>query len=243
MKRYTMLDCIRGLILISMMIYHAVWDMVYIFGANWQWYHTRSAYYWQQSICWGFILLSCFCWSFGRKKWKRGLMVFGAGLLITAVTAIIMPENIVIFGVLTMLGTCMLLLIPLDRVLYKANPFWGIAISFVLFVVTKNVNTGSLGIGSWELCTLPKELYANWFTTYLGFPVSGFYSTDYFSVFPWIFLFVTGYYLHKILESKKLLAICDSFKNSVLEWIGKHSLIIYLLHQPVIYVVLMLVFI
>lgn len=243
MKRYAMLDSIRGLILISMIVYHAVWDIVYIYGVDWQWYHSRFAYYWQQSICWGFIFLSGFCWSFGRKKWKRGLMVFAAGLLITVVTAVAMPENIVIFGVLTLLGTCMLLLIPLDQYLCKCNPFLGMGISLVLFVITKNINIGSLGFGSWELCTLPKELYANWFTTYIGFPMSGFYSTDYFSVFPWMFLFVAGYYLHKVFVDKKLLEYCRHFKNNVLEWIGKHSLIIYLLHQPVIYIVLMLIFI
>ncbi len=243
MKRYAMLDSIRGLILISMIVYHAVWDIVNIYGINWQWYHSKLAYYWQQSICCGFILLSGFCWSFGRKKWKRGVIVFLSGILITLVTAVVMPENIVIFGVLTLLGTCMLLLIPLDKYMRNWSPMLGMGISFALFLITKKINSGSLGVGSWELCTLPKGLYANWFTTYIGFPMPDFYSTDYFSIFPWFFLFVTGYYLHKVFESRKLLKALGYFKNRLLEWIGRHSLIIYLLHQPVIYFVLMLIFI
>lgn len=243
MRRYAMLDSIRGLILLSMIVYHMVWDLVYIYGMNWQWYHSKAAYIWQQSICWGFILLSGFCWSFGKKKWKRGLTVFLAGLVITIVTAIFVPQSIVIFGVLTLLGTSMLLLIPLERYLCRCNPFWGIGISFLLFVITKNINSRSLGVGEWELCTLPKDLYANWFTTYLGFPMKGFYSTDYFSLFPWIFLYATGYYLFRIMERKKLLTFCNRFHNTVLEWIGRHSLGIYLLHQPVIYIAFMLIFI
>ncbi len=242
MKRYAMLDSIRGLILISMIIYHAVWDIVYIFGVDWQWYHSKAAYYWQQSICWGFILLSGFCWSFGRKKWKRGLMVFAAGGLITVVTAIAMPSNIVLFGVLTLLGTCMLVFILLDKVLCRCRPGIGIFISFGLFLLTRNVNMGSIGFDTWKLCELPDSWYANSFTTYLGFPAEGFYSTDYFSVVPWIFLYTTGYYIHKLMESKRMLDFCYHFKNRLLEWIGKHSLIIYMLHQPIVYAILFLIF-
>lgn len=243
MKRYAMLDSIRGLIIISMVIYHTVWDIVYIFGINWKWYRSEAAYYWQQSICWGFILLSGFCWSFGRRKLRRGLMVFVAGILVTVVTAIVMPSNIVLFGVLTLLGSCMLVFIPLDKCLCKCPPVMGILISFGLFILTRNVNSGGLGVGVWQIFELPDSWYANSFTTYLGFPARGFYSTDYFSLIPWIFLYTTGYYLHKMMESKKLLKYCYHFKNRLLEWIGKHSLIIYMLHQPIVYGILMIVFI
>ena len=91
--RYSLLDNLRGLTLISMIMYHTVWDMVYIFENDWDWFKGNQAYIWQQSICWCFILLSGFCWSFGRKKWKRGLTVFGAGALISLVTIIVMPDS------------------------------------------------------------------------------------------------------------------------------------------------------
>ncbi|MDE7404312.1 MAG: DUF1624 domain-containing protein, partial [Lachnospiraceae bacterium] len=65
--RYGVLDGIRGFVVISMILYHACWDLVYIFGKDWSWYRGRGAYIWQQSICWSFILLSGFCWSLGKK--------------------------------------------------------------------------------------------------------------------------------------------------------------------------------
>lgn len=241
MKRYSMLDTIRGFILINMIAYHTLWDIVYIFGGDLQWYQSKAAYYWQQGICWGFILLSGFCWSFGKRKWKRGLIVFMSGWLITIVTAIFMPKSLIIFGVLTLLGTCMLWMIPIDKCLSRCNPVLGIGISFLLFLVTRNVNIGRLGIGEWKIVSLPRELYANWFTTYLGFPMRGFDSSDYFSVFPWVFLFVTGYYLHKVIEQKKLMDACNYMKCEVLEWLGRHSLAIYLLHQPIVYGVLLII--
>lgn len=37
-KRYALPDTIRGVILISMIAYHTVWDMVHIFGKQWKWF-------------------------------------------------------------------------------------------------------------------------------------------------------------------------------------------------------------
>ena len=42
-KRYKLLDGIRGFALIHMIIYHAIWDLVYIAGFDWQWYQIGRA--------------------------------------------------------------------------------------------------------------------------------------------------------------------------------------------------------
>ena len=107
--RYLMLDEGRGLVFLSMFFYHAMWDLVYLFGVDAGWYRGTAGYVWQQSIWWSFILLSGFCWPFGREKCRRGLLVFGAGALVTAVTCLFLPQDRVIFGVLTFLGTASLL--------------------------------------------------------------------------------------------------------------------------------------
>ncbi len=241
-KRYVLLDSIRGITLISMMIYHAVWDIVYIFGADWAWYESELAHIWQQSICWCFILLSGFCWSLGSKKLKRALTVLVAGCLVSVVTLIFMPRQAIMYGVLTLLGSCMLFMIPLDKVLKKCHPVWGAVLSFSVFILFKKVNRGILSIGSLELMRLPDSLYANSFTTYLGFTAPGFRSTDYFSMLPWFFLFLTGYFIYGIVEKQELLKYLKGWKSVVTAWIGRHSLLIYMLHQPVIYAVLFVVF-
>lgn len=107
--RYALLDELRGLDLISMMLYHGTWDAVYLFGVAVPWYAGTPGRLWQQSICWGFILLSGFCLPMGHHPVKRGAAVFGAGALVTAVTLLFMPENVVLFGVLTLLGSAMIL--------------------------------------------------------------------------------------------------------------------------------------
>ncbi len=236
--RYTGLDFLRGCILISMILYHAIWDMVYIFGIECKWFESTYAYIWQQSICWGFILLSGFCWPFGKKHWKRGLLIFGGGAIITIITQIFVPHSIIIFGVLTMLGSCMILTILLDKGLQRWNPIVGFILFFLLFVITRNINQGYLGFEKWNWIKLSSMFYVNDFTTYLGFMRPGFYSTDYFSLFPWMFLFLTGYFLQKSFEKYGLLILLSSIECKWLERIGKHSLEIYMLHQPIIYVVI-----
>ena len=58
--RYRLLDELRGLDLISMMLYHGMWDVVFLFGITQKWYIGRPGFLWQQSICWVFLLLSGF---------------------------------------------------------------------------------------------------------------------------------------------------------------------------------------
>lgn len=243
--RYKYLDVLRGLTLISMIIYHTMWDLVYIAGMNVTWFSGKGAYIWQQSICWTFILLAGFCWSLGRNKLKRGCIVFGAGCLVTLVTVVLMPGQRVVFGVLTLLGSCMILLIPLEKLLRKIPSMVGAFGATVLFVLFRNVNEGYMGVGDVVFVKLPKEWYdCGWFMTYLGFEDMDFYSTDYFALLPWFFLFVTGYFLNRWMLEKDWMdyPLLKKIQNKPLEFLGRNSLVVYLLHQPVIYGVVSLLF-
>lgn len=166
--RYALLDELRGLDLVSMMLYHGCWDLVNLFGIQADWYYGLPGHLWQQSICWVFILLSGFCVQLGHHTLRRGAQVFGAGALVTAVTLLFMPEDRVIFGVLTLLGSAMLLTGLLEKPLRHIPPAAGFAISAVLFALTRNVSAGYLGFGSLRLW-LPQTLYANCVTAYFGF--------------------------------------------------------------------------
>lgn len=235
-KRYHLLDGIRGLVLISMILYHATWNLVYIYGMDWKWYMGKGAYIWQQSICWTFILLSGFCWSMGGKPLKRGLGVFGSGILVTVVTLLVMPRNRVIFGVLTLIGSCMLLMIPLRKLFHRVKPEAGLMVGIALFILSRNVNDGYLGFEVWNILKLPTNWYDNLLTAYVGFPAPSFFSTDYFSLIPWLFLFVVGYFLYGVCDKndilqKQIIAV----KLPFFDFLGRHSLLIYLLHQPILY--------
>lgn len=235
-RRLHLLDAFRGFLMINMIAYHGMWDLVYLFGVKAGWYAGTPKYLWQQFICWSFILLSGFCWSFSRNHLRRGLLVFGGGAVISLVTCILMPENRILFGVLTCIGSCMILLIPLEKVIKKVPALPGLAVSFGLFFLLRNAHRGNLGFESLVLMPLPEWLYRNNLTAYLGFPQPGFFSTDYFPLLPWIFLFLTGFFLHKLMDNLGLTQKLFSAGNvPPLNWIGRHSLPVYMLHQPVLY--------
>jgi len=224
--RYALLDELRGLDLISMMLFHVCWDLVFLFDMNMGWYAGTPGRLWQQAICWVFILLSGFCAPFGRHMLRRGVTVFAAGALVTAVTLVFMPGGRVIFGVLTFLGTAMLLTGVLEPLLKKVMPAVGLAVSAVLFAVCYPVGLGWVGLGGWKLM-LPQSLYANYFTAFFGFYPDWFYSTDYFGLLPWLFLFWAGYYLHKAVGRRRM----EPLRRPVcpaLGWMGRHSLLLYL---------------
>ena len=236
-KRYFVLDTIRGFALLNMIIYHGIWDLVYLFGYDWQWYQSKEGYVWQQSICWTFIFLSGFCYPLGKKKLKRAGIIVACGCLISLVTWFTMPQNCIRFGILTLLGSCMLCMIPVERILTKINPILGVVVSALLFFLTRNINQGFLGGSSWKLFVLPEEWYCNLITAYVGFPSAEFCSTDYFSLIPWGFLFVAGYFVNHLFQKKKWMIHLENHKIRPLEWMGQHSLIIYMVHQPVLYLV------
>ena len=237
-RRYHGLDTLRGLTLVSMIAYHACWDLVYLYGKDWGWYRSEGAYLWQQSICWTFILLSGYCFLMGRQPWKRGLMAFGGGLVVTLVTLIAMPEAPAICGVLTLLGSATLLTVPLKGLLQRVDPRLGLGVSFGAFLLLRDVNDGFFGFEGARLLALPEGLYRNLFTTWLGFPPAGFVSSDYFSLLPWIFLFWTGLFLYRLHPGDRR----EGLRLPVVTAMGRHSLLVYLLHQPVIYGVLMVIY-
>lgn len=258
-QRFHILDEIRGITLCSMVAYHAVWDLVYMFGRDWAWYRSDFAYIWQQSICWSFILLSGFCFSFGKKKLRRGLVVFGAGVVISLVTELFMPQNRIRFGVLTLLGSSMLIMAFFERVKERISPrnnkgsdnktkqsgvraeTWKTVVCFILFAITKRINYGVLGFADVKLADIPSSFYTfGDVGNFLGFTEMTFYSTDYFSLMPWFFLFLTGYFLHKWFVQQEWMDMLAKLPSLGRWWrpLGKHSLLIYMLHQPVIYGIL-----
>lgn len=242
-KRYHWIDNVRALAIISMVLYHAVWDLVFLYGLDLKWYSGTGAYLWQQSICWTFILISGFCWGLSKHPLKHGLLVLGAGALVQVVTGFLPAGSRIVFGVLTLLGSAALLMIPLKKVFEKIPSKIGVFLMSLLFAGFYGINDGFLGFFNMKLVSLPSTIYQGTLATYLGFTEWGFYSADYFSLLPWCFLYFAGYFLWRLWKEEKI-SVPEwlNIKNPVFSAIAKNSLLIYLLHQPIIYGILELFF-
>lgn len=257
-ERLRKVDEIRGITLISMILYHFMWDLKYIAGIKMDWYTGLFGHVWQQSICISFILISGFCFNLGRHHLKRSLQVFICGAIITAVTLIVMPENRIVFGILTFIGSAGLIMIPLDKVVKRlAKALDEITLHMTLciggllfFVVFYRINDGELNYILFKQM-IPKYMCNGYLSTYIGFTDPAFYSTDYFSLLPWMFLYIVGYSVFNIIQlkcakqhNKTVLSLVDRMKSGncrPLEYIGNKTLIIYMLHQPVLYAVTLLI--
>lgn len=135
----------------------------------------------------------------------------------------------------------MLLLKLLDRRLCRLAPVWGITASGMLFFLTRNINDGYLGFEDWNFFKIPEQLYLNKFTTYVGFTEAGFFSSDYFSLMPWFFLYLAGYYCLRFCEALGGLPKIFDYGSGCLSFFGRRSLLVYLLHQPLLYLLLTLI--
>ena len=232
-KRYYFVDALRGLALINMVLYHFSYDVFVIYGQNPDWLGSTAAFLWQQGICWSFILISGFSWRFGAvNSLKRGLFLNGLGLLITAVTWLVIPDEVIFFGILNFIGCGVLLTIPFSKLGEKIPTLLGAVVCLILFALTYHIQNGYLQIGG-EILRLPDRLYSGIFTI-LGFPGPGFYSSDYFPVLPWIFLYWTGWFLYPVLMKSKGIRSLLSVRIPLLSVIGRKTIWVYVLHQPIL---------
>ncbi len=204
-QRFWQIDALRGLALLNMLVYHAMYDWVYIFGHASGWYDIWSTHchVWQQYICWSFILLSGYSFTLSRRPLKNGLLTAACAVVLTVATAVAMPEEVIWFGVLHLLN---------------------------------QLPQGWLGFEGTHLTALPAAWYKpNLF--WLGLPdLTVFSSSDYFPLLPWVFLYWVGYFFARWfrarctaqpgLPPKALRPLCA---------VGSRTLLIYMLHQPVIY--------
>ncbi len=231
-KRVRLLDVLRGFSVLSMVLYHGMFDLVYLFGVEVPWYPETPGYVWQQSICWVFILVSGASLHYGSKTLRRALLVLSCALLVSLVSFVAMPSQRVVFGILHFLGVAMLLSVPLRHFLKKMPPFAGFIVCALLFVFLRGVPRGYVGLLEMPLWLLPQALYQTDFLFFLGLPGPDFFSGDYFPLVPWFFLYYTGYFGWALIKER--FTATKPGKNP-LEWAGRHSLSLYVVHQPLLY--------
>lgn len=239
-RRYSLIDAIRAVAIINMVVFHLCYDIFAVFGVWRDFPKALPIVIWERFICVAFILVSGISLNFSRHGYRRGIIVNLCGLAVTAVTLWVTPDQPIWFGVLNFLGCAMLIAFALRGVLDRMDPLISMAVFFVMFMLFYGIPKGYLGLFEYPLISLPEVLYRTRWLVPLGFMPEGFLSADYFPLFRWIFLYLIGYQLWRFIEQKDL----DRFflkKIPILDFIGRHSLIIYMVHQPILYGICLLI--
>lgn len=224
------LDALRGVCILCVIVVHFLFDLSFFGGLD----LTLPAWYVFLQEYGGaiFVVLSGICVTLGSKSVRRGLIVFACGMLITAVTygmyrlGMSGADVVVKFGVLHLLGVCMLVYPA-----FKKLPPAALALLGLVIAITGYAIRGIIVPQHW--------LFP------LGLTYEGFTSSDYFPLFPQLGYFLIGAAIGKTAYREKKTLLPGSFQKTGIArffcWCGRQSLFIYLLHQPIVYGLLELV--
>ncbi len=243
-QRYGLLDTVRGIAVVSMVLYHFCYDLVYMFSVSIAWFNSGLGFLWQQSICWTFIFLAGMCWNLGKNHLKKGIILTFWGLVITGVTLFIMPEAPIIFGVLSFLGIAILCQILTEKLLRRFG--WSdtkvLIVSFIVFILLLSLDSLEIMLGEGIKEVINSNVAFGVLGVFGGLPPEDFVSVDYFPFFPWYFLFLAGCCFYRSMKDNCIFQQYLSYTCKPLAFLGRHALLLYLAHQPVIYGILSIVF-
>ncbi|MEG1874799.1 MAG: heparan-alpha-glucosaminide N-acetyltransferase domain-containing protein [Angelakisella sp.] len=240
--RISFLDELRGFLIIFVMGYHLLYDLV-LFGVQLDWFFSPTMNNLRNLFVAALIIISGVSSHLSHSNLKRGAKTLLLALCLTLVTAIFMPTQLILFGILHFFGCAMLLYAVLQRPLSKIPPVWGFVASVLLFCITYDVYYGVLGIAGLGLTVpLPQFLYNQPLLYPLGFSCQGLASADYYPLLPWFFLFVAGGFCGDSIKAGRFPAFFYRSHCKPLAAVGRHTMVLYLLHQPIVYGVLYLIF-
>ncbi|MBO5266726.1 MAG: DUF1624 domain-containing protein [Ruminiclostridium sp.] len=241
-KRVGMVDETRGVAVISMVIYHLYFDLVYFYGVNFGNLIDTIFEWWQPFIAGTFIFVSGISANYSKNNFKRGAICFFFGMIFTFATAIITPEAPIYFGVLHLLGISMMIYGFINGFTSRIPWIVGIILFALLYFLTLNVQNGYMGFNWLFTIDMPDMLYNAKLFFPLGFPSPYFQSLDYFPLLPHFLLFMSGASLGVYFKSGGASKGVYMVRFSGLAFLGRKALLIYLLHQPVLVAVLELIF-
>ncbi len=226
--RFIEVDLLRTIAILLMVIYHIGYDLSYFH--NWN-IDTNSGGWWLMGRSAANLFLLLVGISFilsaksrtSRKIWKhtlrRSAIILGWAYVITLTTYVIDSETYIRFGILHCIGVSILLL-PVFHYFKEWNMLAGIVII-----------AGGMYVRSMEA--------ASPFLLPLGIKYHSFVTLDYFPILPWLGVILIGMGLgHFIFIRCNAKPILQNRQWKYLILPGKHSLLLYLIHQPLLILLL-----
>ena len=159
---------------------------------------------------------------FKRRLFRRSAWILSLALCITIVTYLLLGRGYIVFGALHLIGLSLLLAYPFLGMGWKNFIFGSVLIILGLYVQDISVE--------------------HYWLLWLGLAPAGFYSLDYVPVLPWFGVVLFGVGLGGLLFPgyRRRLSLLDRSPVSGCSWarllcyLGRNSLAVYLVHQPLI---------
>ncbi len=237
--RIHLLDEIRGFAIICMVFFHAFYTMAIMFdweiGSILLNFFTPAEPYFAAL----FVLISGISSRLSHSNALRGARLAVVAALLTVVTFILdnvcgLSGSAIYFGILHLLSACMLFYAAVDKFVDRIPVWVTVTVCMVLFALTYNMQKGVFGFGpiSYELSADISQQTAMYpfFTNSRAFA-----SSDYFPILPWLFMFMIGTAFGRYFKQGRIPKFFYPSHFKPLSFCGRHSLVIYLAHQPIIY--------
>lgn len=227
----------RGIAVILMIIYHMIFDLAFFNIYN---FGVLSSPFWEiirDMIAGVFFLLVGISLHIHFKNKQphetketlikkyliRGIKIFSWGIVISLLSYLLNETLYVRFGALHLIGFSIVLAIPFIFTPRKYALFMGVFFAIYGLIINQ-MNCDSTIL-------------------FLGCSPETFQTFDYFPIFPWSGLVLIGLWLgsklfHTIPSLKKLQSQKIPTPLHGIVFLGKNSLLIYLIHQPVIFLIL-----
>lgn len=227
-KRSLLLDLLRIICVAIYVVYHGIYDVKLVYGTDYSYLDGLGFVVLQKTVLCLFMVISgmsfaitC-CEKINTRHYLRGLELLGVGTAITVCTYFFMPSELIQYGVITFFGLATLLSELFLPLLRHFNKYTGLVLNISLAIISK-LWLSSLGYAANDLFAV------------FGYRSKSFVSSDYVPLLPYIFVFWCGYYLYDIMKN----GILMSYQSPV--WLAKingYCLLIYIVHQPVLLLVL-----
>ena len=234
-RRVHMIDTIRGIIIIGVVVYHTLFDLYDLFDYDLYWMESAFADFIRDFGAGVLIFISGISSLLSRNNIKRGIKTIICALILSLVTYYFVENNFIFIGILHFLGVSMLMYGLVFRYINKLPRIPTAIILFVIFVLTYNVSNGYFGIKGICEIGVPVWMRDSTFDYIMGFDGGNIFSADYYPFIPWTFLFLCGTLIGNYVKEGKIPEFLYKNICPPITYIGRKTLIIYLLHQPIIY--------
>ncbi|SDH76235.1 heparan-alpha-glucosaminide N-acetyltransferase [Desulfosporosinus hippei] len=214
-QRFGEIDLLRAIAIVLMVIFHLVYDLREFAGVKIN-YQDPFWFLLGKTSAILFIFLSGLASGFSRSPVRRGVKVLLLGMGITGVTYLALGDMYVRFGILHFLGVTMIL-----------APFLSSLASSILWALAG----ASVLLGLW----FKKTLVETSLLIPFGLLYKGFGSIDYYPLLPYSSATFLGILAYRHFYAQKLEPVFTLNLNSKpIIWLSRNSLMIYLVHQPII---------